>query len=144
MFARVSPRTPPPEGSLHSAPAAASAAAILLRDRLQCDWHGNIVATVVSFHGGTCLMRVCPVCDLHTSLTLELLRNQPTGDEAETLLCTLIAQVLLTEEETEYSVVAVKYVFDAAIALQFTCSNTVAEQILENVTVAVDLADAVR
>ena len=40
--------------------------------------------------------------------------------------------------------VAVKYVFDAAIALQFTCSNTVAEQILENVTVAVDLADAVR
>ena len=52
--------------------------------------------------------------------------------------------MLLTEEETEYSVVAVKYVFDAAIALQFTCSNTVAEQILENVTVAVDLADAVR
>ena len=54
------------------------------------------------------------------------------------------SQVLLTEEETEYSVVAVKYVFDAAVALQFTCSNTVAEQILENVTVAVDLADAVR
>ena len=53
-------------------------------------------------------------------------------------------QVQLTEEETEYSVVAVKHVFDAAIALQFTCSNTVAEQILENVTVAVDLADAVR
>ena len=52
--------------------------------------------------------------------------------------------MLLTEEETEYSVVAVKYVFDAAVALQFTCSNTVAEQILENVTVAVDLADAVR
>jgi hypothetical protein len=53
-------------------------------------------------------------------------------------------QVQLTEEETEYSVVAVKHVFDAAIALQFTCSNTVAEQILENVTVAVDLAEAVR
>ena len=55
-----------------------------------------------------------------------------------------VAQVQLTEEETEYSVVAVKHVFEAAIALQFTCSNTVAEQILEDVTVAVDLAEAVR
>jgi len=54
------------------------------------------------------------------------------------------APVQLTEEGTEYSVAAVKHVTADALVLQFDCSNTVEEQIVENVTVAVDLADAVR
>ena len=51
---------------------------------------------------------------------------------------------LLTEEETEYNVTLVKHVFPGAVVLQFNCTNTVAEQMLENVTVQVELAEAVR
>lgn len=39
----------------------------------------------------------------------------------------------LTEAETEYSVNAVKHIFPAHIVLQFNCTNTIAEQVLENV-----------
>ena len=49
----------------------------------------------------------------------------------------------LTEEGTEYSVTAIKHILDAHIVFQFDCSNTVAEQILENVSVAMDLSEAV-
>lgn len=52
--------------------------------------------------------------------------------------------VRLTEEDTEYNIFAVKHVFDEHIVIQFNCTNTVSEQVLENVTVATDLADAVR
>ena len=37
----------------------------------------------------------------------------------------------------------VKHVFPAHLVLQFDCANTVQEQILEDVTVAIDLAEAV-
>ena len=50
----------------------------------------------------------------------------------------------LTEEETEYSVTLVKHVFEPNILLQFTCTNTVAEQVLEKVSVSLELEDAVR
>jgi coatomer protein complex subunit gamma len=50
--------------------------------------------------------------------------------------------IQLTEEETEYNVTAVKHVFDSHVVLQFNCTNTVKEQVLENVSVAVDLAEA--
>lgn len=53
------------------------------------------------------------------------------------------APVQLTEEGTEYSVLATKHVAGQALVLQFDCTNTVEEQILEKITVAVDLADAV-
>ena len=49
----------------------------------------------------------------------------------------------LTEEETEYSVTLVKHVFESNILLQFTCTNTVAEQVLEKVSVSLELEDAV-
>ena len=51
---------------------------------------------------------------------------------------------LLTEEETEYHVTLTKHVFPAHLVLQFSCTNTVPEQMLEGVTVAVDLAESVR
>lgn len=51
--------------------------------------------------------------------------------------------VQLTEDETEYTVVVIKHVFDAHVVLQFNCTNTVQEQVLENVSVALDLSDAV-
>ena len=51
--------------------------------------------------------------------------------------------VRLTEEDTEYNIFAVKHVFDEHIVIQFNCTNTVSEQVLENVTVATDLAEAV-
>lgn len=51
--------------------------------------------------------------------------------------------VQLTEEETEYNIVAIKHVFPAHTVLQFQCTNTVQEQVLEDVSVSVDLTDAV-
>lgn len=50
----------------------------------------------------------------------------------------------LTEEETEYNVTAVKHIFDAHIVLQFNCTNSITEQILEDVSITVDLSEAVR
>lgn len=52
--------------------------------------------------------------------------------------------VHLTEEETEYSIYGIKHIFPDHILLQFDCTNTVPEQILENVVVLIDLAEAVR
>ena len=52
--------------------------------------------------------------------------------------------VQLTEEETEYNIVAIKHVFPHHTVLQFQCTNTVQEQVLEDVSVSVDLTDAVR
>lgn len=50
----------------------------------------------------------------------------------------------LTEEETEYSVLCSKHIFDGHVVFQFDCTNTVPEQVLEDVNVIVDLAEAVR
>lgn len=52
--------------------------------------------------------------------------------------------VQLTEEDTEYSINVVKHVYESHVVLQFNCTNTVAEQLLQDVIVEVDLADAVR
>lgn len=49
---------------------------------------------------------------------------------------------LLTEEGTEYSVSATKHITDAAVVFQFDCTNTVEEQVLEDVSVAMDLSEA--
>ena len=54
------------------------------------------------------------------------------------------AAVQLTEEETEYNIVVVKHVFPNHTVLQFQCTNTVQEQVLEDVSVSVDLSDAVQ
>ena len=51
--------------------------------------------------------------------------------------------VQLTEEETEYNIVVIKHVFPNHTVLQFQCTNTVQEQVLEDVSVSVDLSDAV-
>ncbi|KAK9828275.1 hypothetical protein WJX74_006878 [Apatococcus lobatus] len=48
----------------------------------------------------------------------------------------------LTEEETEYSVLCIKHIFDGHVVFQFDCTNTVPEQVLEDVNVIVDLAEA--
>lgn len=51
--------------------------------------------------------------------------------------------VPLTESETEYVVECIKHVFpNGAIVLQFTVTNTLEEQRLDNVTVAVDVDSA--
>ncbi|KAL6759224.1 adaptin N terminal region-domain-containing protein [Haematococcus lacustris] len=49
--------------------------------------------------------------------------------------------VRLTEEDTEYTIFAVKHVFEEAVVVQFNCTNTVAEQVLENALVELDLAE---
>ena len=51
--------------------------------------------------------------------------------------------LLLTEEETEYNIAVVVHVLETHVLLQFNCTNTVAEQVLENVNVVVDLTEAV-
>eukprot|EP00878_Enallax_costatus_P016622 GHUV01017441.1.p1 GENE.GHUV01017441.1~~GHUV01017441.1.p1 ORF type:complete len:330 (+),score=110.34 GHUV01017441.1:977-1966(+) len=50
--------------------------------------------------------------------------------------------VRLTEEDTEYAIHAIKHIFPEHVVFQFNCTNTIAEQLLENVTVMMDLADA--
>ncbi|XP_039138853.1 LOW QUALITY PROTEIN: coatomer subunit gamma-2-like [Dioscorea cayenensis subsp. rotundata] len=52
------------------------------------------------------------------------------------------APVELTEAETEYAVNAVKHIFDGHVVFQYSCTNTIPEQLLENVTVFVDASDA--
>ncbi|KAK4401548.1 Coatomer subunit gamma-2 [Sesamum angolense] len=50
--------------------------------------------------------------------------------------------VELTEAETEYSVNVVKHIYDSHVVFQYNCTNTIPEQLLENVTVIVDASDA--
>ncbi|XP_072990665.1 coatomer subunit gamma-2 [Typha latifolia] len=52
------------------------------------------------------------------------------------------APVELTEAETEYAVTVVKHIYDGHVVLQYNCTNTIPEQLLENVTVFVDASDA--
>ncbi|XP_031827080.1 coat protein (coatomer) gamma isoform X2 [Nomia melanderi] len=44
----------------------------------------------------------------------------------------------LTESETEYNVKCIKHTFTELLILQFDCINTLSDQLLENVTVAVE------
>ncbi|GAB4819163.1 hypothetical protein N2152v2_006209 [Parachlorella kessleri] len=48
----------------------------------------------------------------------------------------------LTEEETEYKIVCVKHVLEGHVVFQFLCTNTVKEQVLEDVSVTMDLSEA--
>eukprot|EP00850_Spirogloea_muscicola_P021555 SM000253S09044 [mRNA] locus=s253:58045:64400:- [translate_table: standard] len=50
--------------------------------------------------------------------------------------------VELTEAETEYSVNVVKHIYPAHLVLQYNCTNTINQQLLEDVSVIVDLAEA--
>ncbi|CAN6290123.1 unnamed protein product [Urochloa humidicola] len=50
--------------------------------------------------------------------------------------------VELTEAETEYAVNVVKHIYDSYVVLQYNCTNTIEEQLLEDVTVCVDATDA--
>lgn len=47
----------------------------------------------------------------------------------------------LTESETEYNVKCIKHVFPDFLILQFDCVNTLSDQLLEDVVVAVEPAD---
>ena len=53
------------------------------------------------------------------------------------MLCCAACQssppVELTEAETEYSVSVVKHIYPAHVVFQFNCTNTIAEQQLQNV-----------
>ncbi|XP_024367632.1 coatomer subunit gamma-2 [Physcomitrium patens] len=49
--------------------------------------------------------------------------------------------VELTEAETEYAVNVVKHVYPGHIVFQFNCTNTIAEQLLENVNIVMDLVE---
>lgn len=48
--------------------------------------------------------------------------------------------VNLTEMETEIFVRCTKHVFSQHLVLQFDCTNTLQDQLLENVSVSIDLA----
>ncbi|KAF9676007.1 hypothetical protein SADUNF_Sadunf09G0093500 [Salix dunnii] len=52
------------------------------------------------------------------------------------------APVELTEAETEYAVNVIKHIFDRHVVFQYNCTNTIPEQLLENVSVIVDLSEA--
>ncbi|KAK9677867.1 hypothetical protein RND81_11G172700 [Saponaria officinalis] len=48
----------------------------------------------------------------------------------------------LTEPETEYAVNVVKHIYDGHIVFQYNCTNTIPEQLLEDVSVIVDASEA--
>ncbi|CAI0377270.1 unnamed protein product, partial [Linum tenue] len=48
----------------------------------------------------------------------------------------------LTEAETEYAVNVVKHIYDRHVVFQYNCTNTIPEQLLEEVSVVVDSSDA--
>ncbi|PNH02526.1 Coatomer subunit gamma-2 [Tetrabaena socialis] len=85
--------------------------------------------------------------------TTSATRKDPTAEYAELLrsipqLAPLgevfksCEPVRLTEEDTEYSVFCIKHVYEGHLVFQFNCTNTIAEQVLEEVSVAMDLAEA--
>lgn len=47
----------------------------------------------------------------------------------------------LTESETEYNVKCIKHTFAEYLVLQFDCLNTLSDQLLQDVIVAVEPAD---
>ena len=47
----------------------------------------------------------------------------------------------LTESETEYTVAVIKHVFPAHVVLQFDCTNTLSDQLLERVRVELDVPE---
>lgn len=47
----------------------------------------------------------------------------------------------LTERDTEYIVTCVKHMYEGHVVFQFNCTNTIQEQVLQDVTVTVDLSD---
>lgn len=49
----------------------------------------------------------------------------------------------LTEEDTEYKITVIKHIFEGHTVFQFNCTNTIKEQVLEDVCIAMDLAEAV-
>jgi len=50
--------------------------------------------------------------------------------------------IALTENETEYSVVCIKHFFQEHVLFQFKCTNTLHDQLLENVSVEVETGNA--
>lgn len=51
--------------------------------------------------------------------------------------------VELTESETEYVVHCIKHVFAGHLVLQFDCTNTLNDQLLEGVTVHLELCEGI-
>jgi hypothetical protein len=47
--------------------------------------------------------------------------------------------VELTEAETEYAINVVKHIYDRQIVLQYNCTNTIQEQLLEDVRIYIFL-----
>ena len=46
-----------------------------------------------------------------------------------------------TESETEYVVQCIKHIYPAHVVLQFDCTNTLNDQLLEDVSVALELPE---
>ena len=49
--------------------------------------------------------------------------------------------VELTESETEYTVSVIKHVFPTHVVLQFDCTNTLNDQLLEDVSIQLELPE---
>ncbi|XP_022876273.1 coatomer subunit gamma-2-like isoform X1 [Olea europaea var. sylvestris] len=89
-----------------------------------------------------------------TGLGTPLTGPTPAGDTYERLLSSIpefasfgklfksSGPVELTEAETEYAVNVIKHIFDRHVVFQYNCSNTIPEQLLENVFVIVDASEA--
>ena len=47
----------------------------------------------------------------------------------------------LTEAETEYAVNVIKHIFDRHVVFQYNCTNTIPEQLLEDVMNIIDASN---
>lgn len=50
----------------------------------------------------------------------------------------------LTEAETEYAVNVVKHIFDRHVVFQYNCTNTIPEQLLEDVMTNIDTSNSMK
>ncbi|XP_074333279.1 coatomer subunit gamma-like [Apium graveolens] len=94
------------------------------------------------------------ISNINTCLGAPLAAPTSTADSYEKLLSSIpefssfgklfksSTPVELTEAETEYAVNAVKHIFDEHVVFQYNCTNTIPEQLLENVSVIVDASEA--
>jgi len=98
---------------------------------------GGMLASAAAAAGPGGALSGLPVAAATTAEAEALIKSIPDFAGYGRLFKTC-APVRMTEEDTEYIIHCVKHIFDEHIVFQFDCTNTIAEQVLENVTVLMD------
>lgn len=115
---------------------------------LAVDAYEKLLSTIPEFSGFGELFKVSQTPSPHhprhakeKKKKVPLLQQVKNSIQIKTSIATEIfcpfpqssAPVELTEAETEYAVNVVKHIYDGHVVFQYNCSNTIPEQLLENV-----------